>query len=70
MLNLRKDDIDFIKAHIGDNSVLLKTDDIGVFLEVLYNWIDMNGFDDTGENYNNLGRGAQRVYDYAYANND
>ena len=67
MLNLRKDDIEFIKKHVGDDSVLLKTDDIGVFLDVLYDWIARYGWDTTGENYSDLGREAQKIYDYAYA---
>ncbi len=67
MLNLRSSDIKFIKEHIGEDSILLKTDDIGVFLDVLFDWIARNGWDSTGINYSDLGREAQKIYDYAYA---
>ena len=43
-------------------------DKVNEFLDSLYDWIDLNGFDETGENYNDLGREAQKIYDYVYAN--
>lgn len=68
MLNLRDIDIEFIRKNMGEDSALLKTDDVNCFLELLYEWIDYNGFDEYGENYNDLGRSAQRIYDYVYVN--
>lgn len=68
MLNLRKNDIVFIENNIGNDSILLRTNKVNEFLDSLYDWIDLNGFDETGENYNDLGREAQKIYDYVYAN--
>lgn len=68
MLNLRKSDIEFIENNIGNDSILLRTNKVNEFLDSLYDWIDLNGFDETGENYNDLGREAQKIYDYVYAN--
>ena len=68
MLNLRKNDIEFIENNIGNDSILLRTNKVNEFLDSLYDWIDLNGFDETGENYNVLGREAQKIYDYVYAN--
>lgn len=69
MLNLRESDIQFIKNNIGKDSEMLKTDNKRVFLDILYSWIDDYGFEDDGCSYNNLGRTAQKVYDYVYDNN-
>lgn len=68
MLNLRKSDIEFIENNIGNDSMLLRTNKVNEFLDSLYDWIDINGFDETGENYNDIGRAAQKIYDYVYAN--
>lgn len=67
MLNLRDSDIEFIKKNMGEDSVFLTTDNAGEFLDKLYDWIDIFGFDETGENYNDLGRSAQHIYDYVYS---
>lgn len=68
MLNLRNSDVEFIKTNISNDSILLKTNEVNEFLDSLYDWIDLNGFDETGESYNDLGREAQKIYDYVYAN--
>lgn len=66
MLNLRNEDIEFIKKNIGANSELLKMDNKRSFLIALDDWINLNGFDDY--DYNQLGRTAQKIYDYVYYN--
>ena len=66
MLNLKESDIEFIKDNISEDSILLQTNDIGVFLDALDEWIVQFGWDETGENLSDLGREAQRIYDYVY----
>lgn len=68
MLNLRESDIKFIKDNVSENTILLTTDSLREFLCEFYDWIMFNGFDETGESYNDLGREAQKIYDYVYAN--
>lgn len=64
MLNLRDSDIEFIKKNIGEDSFLLTTDNRREFLIGLDEWILDYGFDETGLEYDSLGREAQRVHDY------
>lgn len=66
MLNLKESDIEFIKDNISEDSILLQTNDIGIFLDALDEWIAQFGWDETGENLSDLGREAQRIYDYVY----
>ncbi len=68
MLKLRTGDIEFIKNNVGADSALLTTDSVREFLLIFSDWIDFNGFDETGESYNDFGREAQKIYDYVYAN--
>lgn len=63
MLNLRDSDIEFIKKNIGEDSFLLTTDNRRDFLIELDDWILDYGFDETGLEYDSLGREAQRIYD-------
>lgn len=63
-IKMRKSDTEFIKKNMGEDSILLKTDDLREFSLVFTEWIARNGFDETGENYSDLGREAQRVYNY------
>lgn len=69
MLNLRQSDIEFIQKNISKESELLKTDDVNTFLDILDDWINENGFAPPEYyDYNDLGREAQKVYDYVYLN--
>lgn len=68
MLSLRDSDIEFIKKNIGEDSFLLTTDNRREFLIELDDWILDYGFDETGLEYDSLGREAQRIYDYVYSN--
>ena len=66
MLNLTKNERDFIVKNLGEN--LIYTNDINSILLPLDEWIAVNGFDD---NYDltDEGRKAQRIYDSIYYNN-
>lgn len=68
MLKLENSDIEFIKKYLDNFEKLLKETDVNVILKTIYDFIDLNGFDEN-EDYNDLGREAQKVYDNIYLNN-
>lgn len=72
MIKLRESDIAFIKKYVGEDSKLLYIDDIREFLIEFGNWLDVTPicWNSVFDDYSDIGREAQRVYDYAYEMND
>ena len=69
LLNLKKNEVEFISKNIENSENLLQTDKVNDILDSLSDWILENGFD---ENYDltDEGRLAQRIYDNIYMNNE
>ena len=69
LLNLKKNEVEFISKNIENSENLLQTDKVNDILDSLSDWILENGFD---ENYDltDEGRFAQRIYDNIYMNNE
>lgn len=68
MLNLTKQEIEFIKENLENGPELIKTLNVNDILDLLGDWIVLNGFD---ANYDltDKGRIVQRMYDNIYLNN-
>ena len=58
----------FLKEHLPE---ALKAEDVNEALDMLFDFIDEFGFSPPEyENYNDLGREAQKVYDDIYLSNE
>ena len=67
MLNMTKDSRVFLKKYLPD---ALDTDVLRDALELLFDWIEDNGYAPPHYyDYNDLGREAQRVYDDLFLSN-
>lgn len=66
-MNMNEQSRRFLEKYLPE---ILASDDIVSSLDLLYDWIDENGFAPPHyDEYNDLGRDAQRVYDDLYCNN-
>lgn len=67
MLNMTEESKLFLTKYLPE---ILTSEDIVFSLDLLYDWIDVNGFAPPHyDEYNDLGYAAQRVYDDLYYNN-
>lgn len=67
MLNMDEQSRLFLEKYLPE---ILTSEDIVSSLDLLYIWIDKNGFAPPRyEDYNDLGEEAQRVYDDLYHSN-
>ena len=67
MFNMEEESRLFLEKHLPE---ILTSEDIAFSLDLLDDWIDENGFAPPHyDEYNDLGREAQRVYDDLYYNN-
>ena len=66
MLNMSEKTREFLKRYLPET---LNATDVNDILIPLYMWIDIHGFD-AEEEYNELGKLGQEVYDDLYCNND
>lgn len=73
MLKFNNNDIEFIKNNlpIESQEIIFSTEELNTTLDILSEWIDLNEkcWEENGEDYSDLGRQAQRVYDSIYLNN-
>lgn len=73
MLKLEDSDIQFIKANMSEEiqEKIFSAETRRQLLHEFYVWIDMceECWEANGEDYSDLGRAAQRVYDNIYLNN-
>lgn len=73
MLKFDDNDIEFIKKHlpIESQKIMFSAKELNTALDILYEWIDLSDdcWEENGEDYSDLGRQAQRVYDSIYLNN-
>ena len=67
MLNMTEESRSFLEKHLPE---ILTSEDIVFSLDLLYYWINENGFAPPHyEDYNDLGEEAQQVYDDLYYSN-
>lgn len=64
MINVSKEDREFIIKNLKNGEKLLESNDINDILDPLGDLIDDKGF--YGYDYNDFGRKAQKVYDNVY----
>lgn len=74
MVNIKKDDVDFLKRFVFDKDPdklkkLISSDDCNDLLDELNYWLAFEGFD-KNYNLNKVGLRVQEIYDYVYANNE
>lgn len=74
MINIEKNDIEFLRAFVFNENhekleKLIASDDCNDLLKELNYWLAFEGFD---KNYNltKTGLRVQEIYDYVYANNE
>lgn len=74
MVNIKKDDVDFLKKFVFKEEPeklekLIASDISDNLLIVLNDWLAFEGFD-KNYNLNKIGLRVQEIYDYVYINND
>lgn len=74
MVNIKKDDIDFLKKFVFKEEPeklekLIASDISDDLLIELNDWLAFEGFD-KNYNLNKIGLRVQEIYDYVYINND
>ena len=71
MLNLNKDDIKFINKNISEPQKIINAVSVRDALVAFSNWIAVSDrcWDNTGDNYSDFGRRAQKIYDNILLNN-
>lgn len=73
MLIFKDSDIEFVKKNLPKNSQkeIFSAQKTNTALDILSEWIDLceDCWEEDGENYSDLGRQAQQVYDNIYLNN-
>lgn len=74
MVNIKKDDVDFLKKFVFKEEPeklerLIASDISDDLLIELNDWLAFEGFD-KNYNLNKLGLRVQEIYDYVYANNE
>lgn len=74
MVNIKKDDIDFLKKFVFKEEPeklekLIASDISDNLLIELNDWLAFEGFD-KNYNLNKIGLRVQEIYDYVYINND
>ena len=74
MVNIKKDDIDFLKKFVFKEEPeklekLIASDISNDLLIELNDWLAFEGFD-KNYNLNKIGLRVQEIYDYVYINND
>lgn len=73
MLVFKESDKEFIKKNlpIDSQEQILSAQETNIALDILSEWIDLceDCWEENGEDYSNLGRQAQQVYDNIYLNN-
>lgn len=62
MINISKEDYDFLKSHIKNIDILVNSETIAPLIDELYDIIVYKGFD-KDYFYNDFGKKAQEVYD-------
>lgn len=62
MINISKEDYDFLKSHIKNIDILVNSETIAPLIDELYDIIIYKGFD-KDYFYNDFGKKAQEVYD-------
>ena len=62
MINISKEDYDFLKLHIKNIDILVNSETIAPLIDELYDIIVYKGFD-KDYFYNDFGKKAQEVYD-------
>lgn len=69
-MNITDSDKKFIMAHFQNAERVLSMSNVREVLDAVGDWIDENGFAPPDYNdYNDLGREAQKIYDRIYLNN-
>ena len=74
MVNIKKDDVDFLKKFVFKEEPeklekLIASDISDDLLLELNDWLAFEGFD-KNYNLNKIGLRVQEIYDYVYINND
>ena len=74
MVNIKKDDVDFLKKFVFKEEPekferLIASDISDDLLIELNDWLAFEGFD-KNYNLNKIGLRVQEIYDYVYINND
>lgn len=73
MLVFKNSDTEFIKNNLPADSQekIFSAQETNTALDILSEWIDLceKCWEENGEDYSELGRQAQRVYDNIYLNN-
>lgn len=74
MVNIKKDDVDFLKKFVFKEEPeklekLIASDISNDLLIELNDWLAFEGFD-KNYNLNKIGLRVQEIYDYVYINND
>lgn len=71
MLNFTKDDIKFLEENVSESYNIINAVNVRDALVIFSNWIATSDkcWDDTGDNYSDFGRNAQKVYDNILENN-
>lgn len=66
MINVTKEDVEFVTKYLKNGKELLKSENVNDILDPLGDLIDDKGFN--GYDLNDFGRTAQKVYDRIYFN--
>jgi hypothetical protein len=73
MLVFKNSDTEFIKKNLPADSQekIFSAQETNTVLDILSEWIDLSEecWEENGEDYSELGRQAQRIYDNIYLNN-